>query len=273
MGIRVVEQFVEAKSDGRMSEDLVVVTDDFAAVIDGASDATGAMFAGKTGGRFGAEIVATAIAELSAADDARQFVDAISSALAAAVAATVGELGDDTRWPAAVVACASAHRREVWRVGDCNVVIGDDEHAGGKRIDAATYSFRAATNAALLAKGVPLSELVEDDPGARAMRPLVDNQQHLANTVGPWGFGCVNGQRVPDEYLEVLSVPSGPTEIIITSDGYPDVRSTLRASEARLFELVDQDPASIGELWPIGKSTKPGANAPDDRAYLRFILT
>ena len=59
MGIRVREQFVAGKSADRVCEDLIVVTDDFAAVIDGASDATGADFAGKTGGRLAAEIVAT----------------------------------------------------------------------------------------------------------------------------------------------------------------------------------------------------------------------
>jgi len=119
---------------------------------------------------------------------------------------------------------------------------------------------------------MPVSEVVEHDPGALAARPLFDNQQHLANVVGPWGYGCVNGQRVPDDFVEVLPIPAGPTEVVITSDGFPVVLPTLRESEARLAEMIRNDPAATDALWAIGKSTKPGANAPDDRAYLRLML-
>lgn len=116
MGIQVLERFVEGKTDDGTCEDMIVVTDHFAAVIDGASDATGARFAGKTGGRFAAEVVAATIASLPANADARTFADALADALTQAVAAAAGELGADTRWPVAVLTCASAHRREVWRI-------------------------------------------------------------------------------------------------------------------------------------------------------------
>lgn len=272
MGLRVSEQFVESKSDGRDCEDLIVVSEHFAAVIDGASDETGVVFDRKTGGRFAAEVIAETISGLALTADARVFADSLARALGAAVKTAVGDLAEDVRRPAASVACASAHRREVWRIGDCNVLIGGTEHAGGKRVDDAAYGFRAAVNAALTAKGVSQEQLLRDDPGAKAARPLFDNQQHLANVVGPWGYGCVNGRAVPDDYLEVMPIPDGPMEVVITSDGYPVVHSTLSESEATLAGMVARDPAGIGELWSVGKSTKPGANAPDDRAYLRFVV-
>lgn len=272
MSIEIREQFVEAKSADRVCEDMIVTTDDFLAVIDGASDVTGAQFDGKTGGRFAAEVVASVITELPPTIDARTFADTLAERLRAEVHDTVGTLSKDVRWPNACVACASVYRREVWRIGDCNVTIGGVENLGGKRVDDAAYGFRAAVNAALLAKGMPLSTIVEDDPGAHATRPLLDNQQHLANVVGSWGFGCINGLRVPDDYLEVLTIPASPTEVIITSDGFPVVAATLQESEAALRALIERDPAAVGELWSVGKSTKSGANAPDDRAYLRFEI-
>lgn len=268
MGIRVIEQFVEPKRGDRVCEDMIVVTDEFAAVIDGASDATGAQFGGMTGGRFAAEAVAATIVTLPASADSRTFADSLAAALAAAV----GELDADTRWPVAVVTCASAQRRQVWRIGDGNVVINGTPHPGVSRTGNAAYSFRAAVNAALLQKGTHLEEVLDTDPGATAARQLIDIQQHLANKVGPWGYGCVNGQRVPDEYIDVIQVPDGTSEVIITSDGYPTVLPTLLATEAALARMIQLDPAAIGEMWSIGKSSRTGVNAPDDRAYLRFSV-
>lgn len=268
MGIRVVEQFVESKRSDRVCEDMIVVTEDFAAVIDGASDATGADFGGMTGGRFAALVVEETIRTMRADVDARDFTDLLAAALAAAV----GELDPDSRWPVAVVACASVRRREVWRIGNGNVVIDGVQHPGILPVDDASYSFRAAVNAALLQKGTPLVELVATDPGANAARQLIDIQQHLANKLGPWGYGCINGQRVPDEYIDVIPIPHGATEVIITTDGYPTVLPTLLETEAALTRMSQRDPASIDEMWSIGKSLKAGSNAPDDRAYLRFSV-
>lgn len=264
----VIEQFVEGKSDDRTCEDMIIITDDFAAVVDGASDATGARFEGKTGGRLAAEVIAASILRRKADIDARSFADTLSAALAKAV----GHLPAKTRWPAAVVACVSRHRREVWRIGDCNVVVDGVEHASTFLIDDAASRFRAAVNAALLANGTPIDEILERDPGSEARRVLTDNQQYLANTVGPWGYGCINGGRVPSEFIEVFPIPDRPAEVILTSDGYPVVLPTLGETEATLARLIRDDPAAIGELWPIGKSTRPGSNAPDDRAYLRVRL-
>jgi len=268
MVIRVLEQFVEAKSNDRVCEDIIVITDDFAAVIDGASDATGARFEGMSGGRLAAEVIAASIEDLPSDIDARSFTDTLSSALAAAV----GELPPDTRWPVAVLTCTSAERREVWRIGDCRVVIGQLEQPSTFLIENAASRFRAAVNAALLAKGTSIEEILELDPGSQARRILTDNQQHLANRVGPWGYGCINGNQVPSEYIEVFSLPDEPTEVILASDGYTVVMPTLSETEAALARLIRDDPAAIGDLWPIGKSTKPGSNAPDDRAYLRLVV-
>lgn len=116
-----------------------------------------------------------------------------------------------------------------------------------------------------------MSEIIEHDPGARAARPLYDTQQHLANSVGPWGFGCIDGRSVPDEYIEVFPLPAGST-VIITTDGYPVVNPTLAETEDALTALVQRDPAAIGEMWSMGKPAKSGANAPDDRAYVRFVI-
>ena len=201
------------------------------------------------------------------------FADELTRSLHDAVYSIAGPLPGDVRWPAASVVCFSAVRRELWRIGDCHTVVDGVQHRGGKAVDDAAYGFRAAHNAALIAQGTPLEEILTHDTGAVAARPLFNTQQHLANRVGRWGYGCINGHHVPDVYVEAIAVPSRPCEVILTTDGYPDVLATLAASEARLAELIAADPAGVDELWSVGKSLRPGFNSLDDRAYLRIALT
>ncbi|MCP4087719.1 MAG: hypothetical protein GY745_22130, partial [Actinomycetia bacterium] len=185
MGWSIVESFVESKVDGRESEDVVVASAHFAAVIDGATDETGALFAGKSGGRFAAETLASAIEDLDEHTDATEFTDRLTAALSAGAGAA-GPLSPDTRWPSASLICLSFSRNEIWRIGDCNFMIDHTPNIGTKRVDAAAYSFRAAINAALLAAGAPLNEILSNDPGSAAARPLFDLQQQLTNRAGPW---------------------------------------------------------------------------------------
>jgi hypothetical protein len=267
-----IERSVVGKCPGRECEDLIVVTDDFATVIDGATDETGARFAGRSGGRFAAEVLAEAIEAMPADVDARRFTDRLTRALADAVRQGGAPDDGDHRWPMASVVCLARAARQVWRIGDCHTRLGDRLLLGTKRVDDAAYGYRAAVNAALLAKGRPLAEILADDPGAAAVRPLFDVQQHLANTVGPWGYGCINGRAVPDDFIEVFDLETGGCEVVLASDGYPELLPTLAESEVRLAELLTADPAAIGVLWSVGKSLRPGCVAPDDKAYLRMAV-
>ncbi len=269
MSWSVVEEFVEGKSSGRPCEDLIVTTPDFAAVIDGATDETGAQFDGQTGGRFAAETLASAITDLSPRLTARKFADHLSDTLARAAAAAETPDRASTRWPSASLVCLSFAHQEIWRIGDCSFLVDGEPNLGTKRVDDAAYGFRAAINASLIAAGTPLEEILRTDPGADFARPLLDLQQQLTNHEGPWGYGCINGRPVPDQFVEVFPLAHGVQEVVMASDGFPDLRSTLQESDARLRELLKIDPAAIAELWSVGKALRPGANSVDDRAYLR----
>jgi hypothetical protein len=271
MGVRwfVLEKFVQSKSEDRTCEDMVVATSDFAAVIDGATDESGAMYGGRTGGLLAAETLAAEIEQLSPRATARQFADQLSTALRLAGGQAGRQDGPSVRWPSASLVCMSFARDEIWRIGDCSFLVNDDPNIGTKRVDDAAYGFRAAINAALLASGTPLEEILRSDPGAGFARPLFDRQQHLTNNEGPWGYGCINGRPVPDRFVEVFPLPPDVDQVVLASDGYPDLRPTLEDSERRLRELLEMDPAAVAELWAAGKALRPGANSVDDRAYLR----
>jgi hypothetical protein len=269
MGWLVLERFVQGKSAGRACEDLVVTTSDFAAVIDGATDETGTLYGGKTGGLLAAETLASEIEQLSPRATARQFADRLSAALSLAASQAGLHGGSSVRWPSASLVCLSFTRNEIWRIGDCSFLVDGEPNIGTKRVDDAAYGFRAAINASLLAAGMPLEEILGSDPGAGFARPLFDIQQHLTNHEGPWGYGCINGRPVPDRFVEVFPLAPDVDQVVLASDGFPDLRKTLEESEIRLRELLEIDPAAVAELWAVGKALRPGANSVDDRAYLR----
>ncbi len=267
----IIEHLVASKQPGRMSEDMIAIAQHWAAVVDGATDATDATFNGLSGGRFAAEVLTGALIGLEADIDARTAIDALTQALASATA-LVTEADVDVRWPSAAITIVSPARRQIWRVGDGPILIDGAEVASRSSFDDAAYSFRATINAALLASGRTLKDIINNDPGRVASRPLHDLQQHLANTTGQWSYGCINGRAVPDEHIEVFDLPAHEVEIVIASDGYHDVQTTLAGSESLLREQQTSDPAAIGELWRMGKALIPGNDSMDDRAYIRVRL-
>lgn len=109
VGWSLVEEFFETKMRDRVCEDLILVTGGHAVVIDGASDATGVDFGGRSGGRFAAETIRLAFQGMDPHATARQAVDDLSKQLAQAV----GDLPAlvrwpaSVRWPAATVVCLS----------------------------------------------------------------------------------------------------------------------------------------------------------------------
>jgi hypothetical protein len=270
--IEVVESFAAGKSPDRSCEDVVVVTDHFAAVIDGGTDLSGRLYGGMPGGLFAARTIADEIRALEPDVGVDAFVARLAHGLRRAVTSVDGPLRPDTVWPYASVVCLSAARRQVWRVGDCHAVVDGAPHHGGKRVDDAAYAFRAAVTAALLARGTPIETVLADDPGTQASLPLYEIQQHLANRPGPWGYGVVNGDPVPPELVDVLTLPDHAHEVVLASDGYPEILATLADSERRLRELLAEDPTATGPLWRVGKSLRPGHDSMDDRAWLRLAV-
>lgn len=272
MAVRIIESFVEGKDPEGACEDILVMSDRAVAVIDGASDESGLRLRGLAGGRFAAEVLAEAIEAGHEDADARAFADRLTQALVDQGHAALGRgLTNADRWPVASVIYLSVVHRQLWRIGDCNALVDSVFHDGTKLVDDAAYSFRAVVNAALMRRGTTLDEVLANDPGHAAARVLFDNQQQLANRPGRWGFGCINGKPVPTELIDVIDLPD-ECEIVLASDGYPELLPTLAETEARLHELLALDPAAVDQLWTMGKSLRPGYRSIDDRAYVRFAL-
>lgn len=271
--MKVIEQFVEGKDpDPALCEDLILVTGDFAVVVDGATDKAGVDFDGRSGGLVAAEALRDAFLELDREAELADLVGEASASLAERIAeagAGIDPLIDDG--PSASFVAFSDCRREVWRVGDCSWMTESETVPGGKAIDGTCANARAALLRALLERGVGEDELLKDDPGRAMIMPLLRNQHLFRNLEEPasgYTFGAIDGREVPRRFQEVWSV-SEAGEIVLASDGYPVLKPTLEQTEAELADELALDPLRIGR-HPATKGLAPGLKSFDDRAYLRI---
>lgn len=261
----LLEMSIIAKDDTARCEDAVVLTDTHIAVIDGmtaslGNDSTNS----EPPGRIAATRLAAATLRLPADATAQKAVQTFTAALKAD-----SRKHHDVLFGASI-SCLSVCRREIWRIGDCHLRIGEAEHFGDKAVDQANASYRAAINHAALAAGATVDDLRAHDPGRLATRPLIDAQRRLANYTGTYGYGVLNGTAVPEQFIETFPLDDDPVEVTLMSDGYPSFGHDLSDAETRLRGALERDPACIGELVRMAKNWRPGSNGPDDRSYVRL---
>jgi len=268
--VKVVEQFIAGKSgvDSDLCEDAIVVTQHFAAVIDGATDKTGCLYGGVKGGRAAALAIASAVEDLPADIDAASAIAVLTAAMAPLAA-----VGPDDG-PSAAVCIYSQARREVWQVGDVDYVLPGASmlRRPAKDVDQAAAFFRAAILATRLAAGDSEDELRANDPGREAIMPLLREQYRLRNRDVEFGYGAIDGRPVPNRFIRVERIPVTQGELVIFSDGYPFPAARLADAETLLHEAIQEDPLCIGRLLGT-KAMQPGQVSFDDRAYLRLDVS
>lgn len=278
--MQIIEQFLCGKANNEdLNEDRIAVTDHFVALMDGATNRAGSMLEGKTLGRFASETIATAIADLPADCDARTAVDLLSESLRekthnAAAAAGI-DFAHDWSAPASAILIYSRARQEIWRVADSTFIVD----GGGPQMrffaqERVWCDLRRAWLQAQMVRGRSVDDLLQDDQSWQLLTPLIGELKVFANSdhamAHPYGFGVINGGRVPDRYVEVFEAP-GAKEIVFASDGYPEVLPTLEATEQALARTLAADPLMY-KIHPQVKGLRPGWVSYDDRSYIRFKI-
>ncbi len=269
----VIESSVRGKwDDPARCEDFIVTTEHFAAVIDGATARQpDQKIAGLSPGRFAALVGKTAFEALPPSSTATEAVIAMSHSLTLALS---GAAISSDRQPEAIfgfVAYSSA-RREIWRVADCYFLW--DGYINTPRLEAERVPIEARSMLlqCLVLSGVKIEDLRADDPSAQVIAPLIKAHANVRNRPGTlWSFGAIDGRPVPSEFIEVFAVPDHVEEVVLASDGWPDLRPTLTESEGALARVLRDDPLMI-HVSPATKGVAPGAISFDDRAYLRLRI-
>jgi hypothetical protein len=256
-----------------VSEDLVVVGRDLYAVVDGVPDKHGHSYSSSwsgarvTSGRFAAEVVGRALTQ-SQGQGVRAVVDFVTEKLCDAVEAQYLDL-PKAALPGASFMAFIPSTGLLFGVGDCKAAWVAEEGVGSvhsrKEVDVVAASYRAAVIAANKWDGVG------EDVRRRAILSLLETQANLANELGAWGYGLVNGTFVPDAYVFERTI--APARLVLATDGYPElhVDGVLGHAEAesRLEELKRADPLCVRELMGT-KGLESGFSEFDDRAWLEI---
>lgn len=271
--VRIIEQFAEGKSGAPEDcEDIIAVTEDFAGVFDGAGDVDHRRVGGVPAGRLAALTAADTLQHLDADVDARAAIDTISHRLAKLLHDSTELLAPGVDRPRTCALILSARRLQIWRVGDSPFAVDHDANLPSKPVDEAAYGARAAFTQAMLAGGADPDQLRREDPAYHWLAPYWRAQPALVNVEEAFGYGALDGSRVPDRYLEVHPVAPTASQVALATDGYNQLGATLEETESMLQESQQRDPLGITPPYR-SRSLRDGYHSFDDRAFLRIDIS
>lgn len=266
------EKFVQGKlPDAEKCEDVVYQGDHYAAVIDGVTAKGKRLYANMSSGRYAARLLAEEMEKLAPDLTAQQAVAQLNRALAEAYDCPFSQVEVEDRLQAAVIMYSKA-RREVWSFGDCQAMINETVIRNPKRVDELLSHVRALYLELYGREEVPRQDCAlqtETDSGREYIMPLLRRQAMLANTNSEFGYDILDGGAVNCEHVKVYPVREGD-HIVLASDGYPKIFSSLAESEQYLQKVLLEDPQCVCQNLQT-KGLKKEQLSFDDRAYLSFF--
>jgi glycerophosphoryl diester phosphodiesterase len=284
--MQIIEQNVVPKNPQKKSEDGIVVTDDYIAVIDGStskSDRRYSLFS--SNGRYAMNIIARYLSKSPKDLSCRQFCLGATRAVARHYRKSqlqrLLEHPEDRLTASCIV--FSRLRREIWMVGDCQCLLTARPTDVPVPVPVSVpvpvptspqyfdnpkpYEQELADQRADIIRNsnLPPEHFLTDDTARAAIIPrMLEFMQQQNKT-----YAVVDGFPIPQSQVRVITLDFQPWEVVLASDGYPFLEPTLEASEARLARQRATDPLNIGQ-FKATKAFARGNNSFDDRAYIRF---
>ncbi len=268
--MQIIEKNLQGKQANQvLCEDGLFINKNFVAIVDGVTSKGHQLWNGLTAGNYAKNLICQELALISSDITSEDLLFRLNNLL---YQAYLKDIEKDTieEWFRACIIIYSDFYKEVWSYGDCHCMINDHYYANTKKIDDINAEARSlALNYAVL-NGSTISQLQKFDMGREMILPFLNLQLSFENQNVEFGYPVLNGHNLNLEYLKIYHVNCDDT-VILASDGYPFLMSTLAASEEKLHWLIEKDPL----CFQIYKSTKGlvcGNYSFDDRCYCRFIV-
>ena len=266
--MEVIEQCCIGKDPRGKSEDGVVVTPDFIAVIDGSTSKSKYRHSRwRSNGCHAMRLVASYIASMPKNTTSEQFLRGVTAAIRChykkKMMAQLEEHPEDRLTCSVVV--YSRLCREIWMVGDCQCLINGELYDNPKPYEEELAAMRAAEARRQMAEGRSQEELLREDTARPVIIPRMLETMREQNV----SYSVVDGFHIPRQHVRIITLDFRPWEIVLASDGYPFLCSTLEESEQRLRQQRENDPLNI-DTFLATKGFRPDFNGFDDRSYIRF---
>lgn len=270
--MQILEQSVIAKTTEKKSEDGIVVTDNFIAVIDGSTSKTNLRYRLRSSnGRFAMELVTSFLRKAPKEMSCHQFCTGVTrhvrrqytSLKARFAGINLQRLADhpEERLTASAV-IFSRMRREIWLVGDCQCLVGGTPYDNPKPSESLLAQQRADI---ILSSPQPHDHFLLHDTAREAILPALIESMKQQNVT----YAVIDGFPIPEQHVRIITLDFQPWEIVLATDGYPFLCPTLDESEQRLSRQLHDDPLNIG-AFKATKAFMQGQKSFDDRAYIRF---
>ena len=275
MSFSILDRFILGKGpDPSKCEDRIVCTEHFAAVIDGATSKSDLDLGDKTQGLLAGELIDLELQQLARDATADVFIQQVNARFQAFyqqrdLLETVVENPVD-RLNASIAVYSDA-RKEVWLIGDCQCLIGQQHETNEKLIDSVLAHMRSLVLETALRSGTSMDELLQRDIGREAILPFLKRQQLFQNADPsiPYAYGTLDGFPVSPEHYRVF--PVAATTVVLASDGYPKLYADLEQTEVALRAILERDPLCFRENRST-KGLQKGNLSFDDRSFLKLSV-
>ena len=264
--MKIKEYFTKGKIDDIKNEDGIFIGHRIIAVIDGVTSKTDNLYNGFKSGKVAKDIIMRALENIKP----EQTFENVLLYLNSELNRYHKVIGKDNEWFGAQIIMYNDYYKEIWNFGDCNCMINGVFHNHDKVYDGITSNARALYNNILLRSGFTEKQLLENDYGAHYIQPLLKKQYLFDNDDSMYGYPVLNGKGIHLKHIIKYKVKDND-EIVLASDGYPVIKSTLKESEEYLNNILTNDPLCIKEFIST-KGLDLGNNSYDDRTYVRFII-
>ena len=266
--MKIIEKYSIGKKEGTPCEDGWVVTENFAAVVDGSTAKIKLAPGQENPGHLAMRLVCDAIRQLPA----QATKEEAAVLLTEAVAADQTFAGIGYRPTCSAVIYTNA-RKEVWFIGDCQGRWLGQTYKFEKLVDKVLIDIRCRAIRYYLTHGYTEDDIKQNDKGREFIYDAMLDQLHFQNDPdphNPYAYPVIDGQPINPAHIRCYSVADAQ-ELILTSDGYPKVFDTLEETEAYLADVLAKDPLCINEN-PASKCLVAGNRSFDDRTYLKLEL-
>ena len=269
----ILEQFTEAKT-GKESdnEDQLVITKDFAAVIDGMTPQDTSLYAGESPARICTDLLSECIHQLSGDETVLDAAEKMTECIRTyyeenGIVAEVKSTPYKRMGANLILYCRK--REEIWFIGDCHCLIDGEHHKNEKLVDALLAEMRSGLIEEHL-KTRSVAELMEEDLVAKDLRPFLRQQYLYQNSpaLSPLSYTVIDGFPVLPHQIKALDVRYAK-EVILASDGYPHIARNLAETEEMLFNVLKLDPLCF-RMIPTTKGLITGNVSFDDRSYIKI---
>lgn len=266
--MRIIEQSIIGKHNAEECEDGIVATDNFVAVIDGSTSKTAKHInATMSNGRYCMNIIADYIRKMDANTSLENFCNGITNTINALYPTAYNRFKEHPEERL----CASAiiysnHCKEIWMIGDCQCMVNGKLYTNGKPSEDVIAAKRAAVfgNEQTIHPDMTKDGHIIHDYARDSILPeLIASMQEENET-----YAVIDGFPIYKKGIKVISIAS-PAEIVLASDGYPFLCSTLQKSERKLEKQLANDPYNIN-TFKATKGLMAGNVSYDDRSYIRF---